>query len=230
MVSLCARLSLTSAKHNAPEVIGYFLKFPGKNTCRSESLNSFPKVTHQLPLDFGRRFQSSPMASLHLPGGSGRGRQACSLGGRHNWVFRPSIKCHWAHPCSLSKMLLHSVFFGCFIPHLGEGLNKLLMALSSFIWLPWTSPFIKCARLWEAFRILKKVGCVLSRTCHCSWILFPWPMPLINHDALWTLTWPHSPSQHSLLGSNYKQIGVGTEIRSPMAILTTMLGLTQVHL
>lgn len=133
MAPLCARLSLTSAKHNAPEVTGYFLKFPGKNTCRSESLNSFPKVTHRLPLDFRRRFQSSPMASLHLPGGSGRGRQACGLGGRHNWVYRPSIKCHWTHPCFLSKMFLHSVFFGCFRPHLGEGLNKLLMALSSFI-------------------------------------------------------------------------------------------------
>jgi len=31
---------------------------------------------------------------------------------------------------------------------------------------------------------------VLSRTCLRSWILFPWLMPLINQDALWTLTWP----------------------------------------
>lgn len=60
MAPLCARLSLTSAKHNAPEVTGYFLKFPGKNTCRSESLNSFPKVTYRLPPGFQKEVSKFP--------------------------------------------------------------------------------------------------------------------------------------------------------------------------
>jgi hypothetical protein len=40
---------LTPAKHTMPEVTGYFLKFPGKTTCSSENLNSFPKFTQRVP-------------------------------------------------------------------------------------------------------------------------------------------------------------------------------------